>query len=465
MPADTKSQYYTKWKKQWEMIRDILEGEETIKTKGQAYLPILSGQTPKEYEAYVNRGSFFNATARTIQGLTGAVIRKETKIEADTKIIDILEDVTINNDSIHEVIRSTVEEIMSYGYYGYLVDMPEGEQVEPIPYLACYTCFDIINLQTRKMGGEDILIMIALMEKVQKQSPDDPFTIINEDIIRVLLIDEDGVYKQRKYKKVESDTKKEEWIQDGEDIIPSLRGKPLNRIPFVFINAIDNDPIPVKPPMIDLVHLNIKHWQVNCDYYHGLHYCAIPTPWAAGFKVGDELYIGAQKAWISDDPQAKCGFLEFTGAGLTAIEKAIDKLENQMAVMGARLLEDQKKAAEAAETVKLRSSGDTATLSTIVGSVERAVETVIKIIADWVSSTGTVRVVMNREYVSATLEPQKITALLQAVQAGQMSQDTFLYNLQSAEILPPDRSIDDEKALIKIEEPKITTSFDQSFNQ
>jgi len=460
MPANSKSEYYKRYFPEWEKIKTVLEGELAIKLAGVQYLPKLSGQTQAEYLAYLQRGSFFNATHRTIQGLTGAIIRKEPKIEADKLILDKLAMITIDDDPIEELIRKTVEEVMGFGYCGLLVDMPnKGNTAITDPYIAFYSCFDIYNFRTAKINGEDTLIMITLAEARFTPKPDDEFETEKEDLIRCLYLDagDGNKYKQQLWKKVKKlAATKEEWVKDGEEITPMVRGMPLTEIPFIFINSTSNSPIPTKPPSSDLADLNVKHWQLSVDYYHGLHYCAMPTPWAAGFTTKAELYIGAQKAWVTEEPQARCGYLEFTGQGIGAIEKALNKVETLMAVIGARLLEEQKKVGEAAETIKLRASGDTATLSSIVSAVERGIQRAIDIVIEWMASTGKARISMNRDFVSERLGFQDITALLQAVQAGQISQDTFLYNLQVGEILPPDRTIDKEKQLIQSEAPPPT---------
>jgi len=287
------------------------------------------------------------------------------------------------------------------------------------------------------------------LEQQTAISLDNPFEDITFLKIRVLSIEDERVVV-RLYKK----NAKEEWVQDGDDIFPNIRGKALSEIPFVFLGSLSNTPIPDPPPLMDLANLNIKHWQLTVDYYHGLHYCAIPTPWAAGFGKSTELYIGANKAWVSDDSNAKCGYLEFTGSGLSAMLGAVSKLENQMAIVGARMLEEQKKAAEAAETVKMRYSGDSATLSNVVDCIEQGIIKAINLLGMWLGIETKTEVVLNRDFVAQRLSAQDITALLGVWQSGALSLDAFLYNLQVGEILPPNRTISDEKILIKE-----TTSF------
>lgn len=455
MAVDTKHPDHAKWAPDWLLIKTLQEGQRALVLAGEMFLPKLTGQSEKEYTAYIKRGNLFNATARTMTGLVGAIIRKKATVKVPSTID--LEDLTISSQTIDEVIRVITENIMSNGFYGVLVDMPPKEQgMDRVsPYMAPYSALDILNWRTQKIGSDEKLVMVTLLESEQVVSPADPFSFEEKQIIRVCFIDPvDGNYKQEKYRKDERKGSKEQWVKEEETIIPVKQGIPLKEIPFVFISANGCYPVPSKPPMLDLANLNIKHWQLSTDYYHGLHFCAMPTPWAAGFKTGQNLYIGATKAWISDEVNAKCGYLEFTGQGIAAIEKGLDKIERQMAVAGARLLEEQKVGVEAAETVRMRSSGDVATMSSIVGAVEEGTKKALTFMSEWsAADSGKVEVTMNRQFVSQQLSPQQITALLQSVQAGQISQDTFLYNLQVGEVLPPDRTIEDEKKMIEAERP------------
>ncbi len=51
---------------------------------------------------------------------------------------------------------------------------------------------------------------------------------------------------------------------------------------------------------------------------------------------------------------AAAGFLEYTGQGSTTLERAMDRDERLMAILGARLLETQKRVGETSEAIELR---------------------------------------------------------------------------------------------------------------
>ena len=449
LQPDTKSAYYQSSVDKWRKIETICAGEEAIKNSGSDYLPKLSGQTAKEYSAYKERGTFFNAFLRTITGLTGAIIRKEPVIKTHASVDKLLSHITLYGESIQEVIKICLTSVLRYGYYGILVDMPAEPSENNTPYFALYSPTSILNLQTQRKGSDQRLTMLALSEQESEIDAQNPFAEVIVERIRVLSI-EGGMLVVRLYKKeaVSVAKGKEEWKQDGEDIFPKIRGKNITEIPFIFLGSLSNTPVPDDPPLMDLANLNIKHWQLTVDYYHGLHYCAIPTPWAAGFGKNTELYIGANKAWVSDDPEAKCGYLEFSGTGLGAVLSAIDKLEAQMAIVGARMLEEQKKAAEAADTVRMRYAGDSATLSNVVDCIEQGMMKAIDWLGNWIGIEAKTEMTLNRDFVSLKLDALMLTAMVGALQAGTISQDTFLYNLQLGELLPPNRTIEDEKVLI-----------------
>ena len=450
MPVNSKHGQYEDSYDDWVLLRDVVAGERVIKDGATIYLPKLSGQKGPEYTAYKARGSFFGATCRTVQGLTGTIMRRSPTVELPGILEPVKDNITPEGVSLVELIRTCCETVINYGRYGLLVDMPDVAVSGTMPYIAEYGAADILNWHVEVVNGKKMLTMVVLAESFAKVDPADRFVVEDQGQVRVLELDEYGYLVVSIYQK---ESEKGEWSRMGGEIYPSIKGKRLDYIPFVFLGAMGNTFAVQKPPLLDLANLNIKHWQVSVDYYHGLHWCALPTPWAAGFPVDTKLYIGCSKAWVSQEPNAKAGFLEFTGQGLGAVEKALDKLEYRMAVLGARFLEEGKRAAETSETHRMRGRGETATLNNIAGSVEKGMERALGFMAQWLSvAPEGISIELNKDFVSARLGAQDITALLQTYLNSAISLDSFIYNLHQGEILPEDRTVEDEKLLIGAEE-------------
>ena len=60
----------------WLRARDVIAGEDAVKTVGEKYLPRRDAQTDEEYDACRPRASLFNATARTADGYLGLLFRR-----------------------------------------------------------------------------------------------------------------------------------------------------------------------------------------------------------------------------------------------------------------------------------------------------------------------------------------------------------------------------------------------------
>src|SRR5204863_3440148 len=98
---------------------------------------------------------------------------------------------------------------------------------------------------------------------------------------------------------------------------------------------------------------------------------------------------GSSTAWVSETPGATAGFLEFTGQGLTTFERAMDRDERLMAVLGTRMLEAQKRVGETAEAIELRQSGENSVLSAVSLSVSNSLTQVLRWVYWWNSTEET----------------------------------------------------------------------------
>ena len=119
--------------------------------------------------------------------------------------------------------------------------------------------------------------------------------------------------------------------------------------------------------------------------------------------------------------EKKAGFLEYTGQGLTTFERAMDRDERLMAILGARLLETQKRVGEAAEAIELRQSGENSILGSLAMSVGMSMTLAMRW-AHWWNSTEVwpddvtkdqVSIELNTDFSTRGLTAPEIVALVQ----------------------------------------------------
>lgn len=163
------------------------------------------------------------------------------------------------------------------------------------------------------------------------------------------------------------------------------------------------------------------------------------------------MKVGSSVVLTSSDPNARFGILEFTGKGLGALETGTESKERQMAVLGARLLEQQKPAVESNDTIVTRTAGERSILQSLCQTIGQALTQVLRWHADWKGDTvdDEMVIALNQDFVNAEMPTDLLLALLQAVQSGQISWETFYYNLEKGEITRPGVDAETEKALIE----------------
>jgi hypothetical protein len=475
MPVDSTHPEYDAQKCKWSRARHFLSGEDAVKKAGIEYLAKLEGQQTQEYEAYKERALFMNASDRTRRGFVGMVFRKDpvTHLGPDTQgqnaataFSKFLGDADLKSNTLYAYSKTLCEEILGMGRMGTLIDYSTEENR---PYFCQYAAEDILNWRQARIGGKMVTSMVVLSEMVEgipaeegnKAGEEDPFVPTLIPQIRVLLLDlssKKPVYQVQIWQK--DQTKKKKWILI-ETITPVRNGIPLNAIPFVFHGPRNSLPAVDKLPLEDVITVNLHHYRLSADYNHGLHFTALPTAWVSGFPDETVLKIGSTTAWVTETIGASAGFLEFKGQGLNGLKDALDKDEAYMSVLGARLLEPQKKEAETTETLKTRQSGEVATLTEIAASLSVSISQALKWAYWWITTEKTVEDIqdelasceLNSEFLTEKLDPTQLTALVGAwIQRG-ISHNTLLHNLRQGEMLPPGITDEDEQALIESQPP------------
>jgi hypothetical protein len=460
MPVDTTHTQYDAATDRWKRCRDAFDGTDAVKAAGDTYLPILSKQDNAEYDAYKGRALWFGATERTVQALLGFVFRRDPIIEFPDSLKEQLEDVTLTGVPFDAFAKTAVREVLKVGRYGVLVDMAkleEGREGDDRPYFVACDAERIINWRTERIKGDTVLSLVVLSESVEEIDADDPFVVECDVQYRVLRL-MDNVYHVEIWQSQTEvvDGKKAASLVRKEDIIPQLKGKPLDFIPFCFFGPTTITPDIEKPPLLDLVDVNFSHYRTSADLEHGRHFCGLPTPYALGFNSQEgELHIGSATAWISDNHEAKVGMLEFTGQGLNSLKEALAEKKQQMAELGSRILEEPRKGIEAADSIRMRQGAEQSALQSIAASISNGLTSVLRWHAMWAGAdTATVSVKLNQDFVDAEMNPQEFTALMAALQAGLLSFETFYWNLQKSEIARPGIDVETELAAIDADEER-----------
>lgn len=498
MPVNSPHSEYTANLEKWNRARAVLGGEDAVKNGGVLYLPKLSDQDTDDYESYKARAVFFNATARTVDSFVGMIYRKDPTVEAPDTITELEKDITLQGQSFYDYGKAVVREVIGMGRSGTLIDWSDEEER---PYVCNYTAEQIINWRTRRVGGRTVLGLVVLKETVaaDEMLPDAPDqtnsqappqqmapNVVNHysytgpaassasngaddfapeliDQFRVLRLNYDGTtarYSVEIWRRTNG--KPDGDFSKVEEIIPTRKGQPIDAIPFVFHgpnNVLSNcDKIPVE----DIISINLSHYRTSADLEHGRHWTGLPTPFISGVDQNVKIVLGSQTAITSTHPEAKATFLEFKGEGLKALETAIAEKEHQMSVLGARMLEQPKKAAETVEVMQMKQTGEQSSLMQIAFTVGESFELIIRWALYWMGTadsafedTEDVTVELNSDFNMADMDPALVTALVGAYMAGTLTLESLVSRFKQADIIPAERSVQDELDMLATAPPPL----------
>ncbi len=464
MPINTRHSQYTDLEGDWQKCRDVIAGSKAIKAKKTKYL--LKHQLgDEEYNDYRMRALFYNATARTQQGLTGAVFRKDPQVSPEyypSEDENYFEDVSLDNIPLNAFCKVVFNEVMATGRYGVLTEYPreqikygsDGEEVDRVPpvedrpYWVGFEAEHITNWRTARVNGNTVLQMVVLRIIDTQPSPDDEYEFVEVEKYWELYLDEEGYYAQRIWVYGE-----ENWIVE-EEILPVKEQKRIDSIPFVFFSSEGLSADAKKPPLLDLAEVNISHYCSSADLEHARHWTALPMLYVFSDALKKDMTInfGSSEALIISDSSANAGFIEYEGKGVEALENALKEKEEKMAAIGARLLDEPKGGVEKPEAMIIRLSGEQSFLQATARSVSQGLTLSLRKFLWWAGASDAevaeANIKLNDDYLAAKISPAEMKELVLGQQAGLVSKDTFVYNMKKGEILPPGRTIEEEQALI-----------------
>lgn len=452
---DTKHAQYEAMLATWRTCRDAVIGQRAIHAGGIKYLPQLAGQSKDAYDAYKRRSLFFGATGRTKEAMTGLVFRRYPKISLTDGMKEFENDIDMAGVSLLGFAQNCIEEVLEVGRAGVLIDYPSYIQSDaPLtvsqsraagmrPYMTLYKTESIINWQFGRVANATVLINVFLAEADESDA--------EKLQIRELHL-EDGRYGQRIWRQINKG-----W-EVAEEIWPLRSGTPINEIPFWFLAPKEGLGDVQNPPIESLVYVNLSHYMNSADLENGAHVAGQPTPWVNGVddpKNFPELHLGSD-TFLSLPPDSTAGFLQCGSEGFATLEKLMDRKEQQMAALGARMLAPEKRQAEAAQTHELKRGGENSVLSTLAASVETTLTKALQFMAEWLGmNPANVFIELNKDYLPSPMDSSMLREWVAAYQAGTISFETFIKTLQDGELISENITAEEEREKINAEGPKL----------
>lgn len=451
MSVDYIKNEYSFYLPEWTKIRDF-EDSTKVKAKGELYLKRLNGHkqcivdgkdlNPYYDDAYLDfkdRAIFYEAIPKTESAWLGHVYRKSPIINGfDETDID---NVTLDGKSLNTFGKQVLSEAIKLNRVGLLVDyftvsdgeltIAEAEQLGERAYLSSYCAESIINWNSSVIGGEDKLTLVVLKESVSNQKNEyDTDEVKNQYRVLKLV---DGFYVQELY----NDAK--ELVSSVE---PRLSGQRLNYIPFYFADSVDNTPRIKKSLLSGIAEINGIHYKDYADYQNGLHWIGAKTLFVSGANPETPIFVGGANKL---DDGGKAELIEASSDD--GCLQALKHKEELMASLGANGLGSGAIQNQTATASVINQANETGMLVGLVKNVSKALTEAVSLMLEWNKQQvpDDFSYSLNTDFNPNKIDPQTLNALMQQVQSGLMSLETYYYNLEKGEMYPEGHSFEKEK--------------------
>ncbi len=419
----------------YELISALLEGTSAMRAAGKVRLPQWPGEDDTTYKLRLAVATLFPAFQRTVEVLGAKPFSKPVAFGGDVpeKLKDWCQDVDRNGSNLHAFLSAVCDEALAYGFSGILVDYPptRDESDQPLyptkaaedaagvrPYFVQIHPRNILGWRKDSMG----LSQLRLLEVESVE--DGEFATMDIEQVRVLRRGSWQIWR-----KAES-AGKEAWI------IHSHGRTTLKRIAFVPVNAKYPGSMVARPPLLELAHANVEHWQSKSDQQNILHVARVPILFAKMLGEGG-ITVGAGSAVKSESPDGDLKFVEHTGAAIEAGRVSILDLEDRMRQAGAELLVIKPGNITESQTHADNEQGSSA-LQKIAGNVEDAADQALQLMAEWVNEPEGGHVTVYKDFGAATLAEAGAELLFKGASTGLLSAESYFNELKRRGILSPD---------------------------
>lgn len=436
----------------WPIVDALLGGTPAMRKAAKTYLPKWPGESDDAYTARIATATLFPAFGRTVEVLAGKPFSKPITLGDDVpaRIAKWCEDIDLQGRNLHAFAASISEEALSHGICGILVDYPQATNVRTKaeenaagirPYWVQIRPGNVLGWKSKRINGAEVFTQLRLLEQVVENDGE-----FGEKIIEQVRVLSQGSWQTwREAEKLDA-TGKKEWVLHDEGVTT------LNVIPFVPIYGRRTGFMTATPPLLELAHMNVEHWQSKSDQQTILHVARVPILF--GRQLGEaHVVVGAGSMIASDSEHGDLKYVEHTGKAIEAGRLSLLDLEDRMRQVGAELLVIKPGKTTVAQTVAENEAGMCA-LQRLIEDVEDAIDAALQLTADWVGEQSGGNVTIFKDFGVSTLAEASAELLHDMNIDGTLSDESLFFEVQRRGLISPDLTWEKEKERIAAQPKK-----------
>ena len=434
----------------WPIAEALLGGTAAMRDAGERYLPMETREDPNDYQRRLATATLFPAFRRTLGVMSGKPFSKAlTYGETVPDVIrQYCDDVDMQGRNLHTFASEVLWEALAYGMCGVLVEYPQASQLATLdderragvrPYFVAIKHSDILGWRQERINGAMQLTQLRIAEAAEV--PDGPYGVTVVQRVRVLT---PGAWELWQA----SDGKGQyELIDEG--------ANSLGSIPFVPFFGHRTGYMEGVSPLLDLAHLNVKHWQQQSDQDDSARFARKRLLVFVGMDNEESITAAANYA-VRLPQGASAMVVQGSAESVTVGRSELEALEAQMIQTGAELLVSkpgQRSATEANNDAEANKSD----LQRIVEGFEDGIAIALQICADWLKLPEGGRISLNKDFGAGGLSEASAQLILSLQQGGLITKATAIREQQRRGMIDSDIDPDVELEAIGEEGPPLGT--------
>lgn len=438
----------------WAVITPLMGGTLAMRAAGKDQLPQYPAEDDEVYKERLRLSTLLPAYSETVGNMTSRVFAEPLQLGADVPepIKELSNNIDNANNDINAWSVEFFREGLSHGLCHAFVDHQKaaGVRTQADEKAAGVRPYVILVKPDQVRGWRvknGVLTQIRYSEMIEEEDGDFGTKCIEQ--IRVLEPGKWTTYRKPK--------------DGGEWVFHDEGATNLKTIPWVTFYTGRTGFMTAKPPLLELAHLNIKHWQSQSDQDNILHVIRVPIL----VRIGVQAVYDAQGKMVP--PEFKVGtgaltdlpatgdmkYVEHTGKAVDAGRMALQDLIAEMRMAGAKLLTPDKSATKTATQAEEEAAQDLSPLSRMANHFADCLAQLLQFMADYRGLGEGGSVEMRGSFDVDYMPEVSLPTLVSMANAGMISKETLFTEMQRRGVISDEYNWIDELGKIESEGPAL----------
>ncbi|HDS1797588.1 TPA: DUF4055 domain-containing protein [Pseudomonas putida] len=438
----------------WAVISPLMGGTLAMRAAGQKLLPRYPAEDEDVYKDRLAQSTLLPAYSETVGNMTSRVFAEPLQVGDDVppEIAEMTVDIDLAGNDLNNWAVEFFRNGLSHGLCHALVDHPavqagrtraEEKASGVRPYTVLVKPEQVLGW---KSNGS-VLTHFRYIEMIEEE--DGEFGV--ECVLQIRVLEPGLWWTYRVAKNGGA------WAIHDEGVTS------LDHIPLVTFYTGRTGFMTAKPPLLELAHLNVKHWQSQSDQDNILHVIRVPILARIGVQpmydnqgkpVPPEFKVGTGS--LTDLPKdGDLKYVEHTGKAVESGRTALQDLLDEMRMAGAKLLTPDKSTTKTATQAEEEAAQELSPLARMAHQFADCLGQLLQYMAEYRGLSDGGSVEMRGNFDVDYMPEVSLPTLVSMANAGMISKETLFAEMQRRGVISDEYDWAEELAKIDSQGPAL----------